>query len=213
MDRFAINNRGVEYFRQGKLDQALVCFERAVQMDSECVDALYNRGLVHYRKGKYDRAILDCSQTLEIDSQYAKAHNVRALAYVATKRYQSAIFDFGKAIEIGRWTLGEKYKDLQWAMNHLARLQATCPEAQFRDDKKAVELATEACELTDFKNHSFVDTLAAAYAAGGDFESAIKWQIKALELVSETDTKLRGSYEERLDLYESGRPYHEAAHK
>lgn len=211
MNPDAINNRGVEYYRQEKFDQALLDFNKAIEMKPKYVAALYNRGLVYYRKSKYDRAISDCSQALTIDPQCAKAYNVRGLAYAATKRYQFAISDLRTAIEIGQWSLGEKYQDILWAMNHLAWMQATCPEVELRDGKKAAELATQACELTDWKNTWFIDTLAAAYAETGDFDSAVKWQKKAIALAEEknqtTDVK---KFNDRLKLYELGKPFHES---
>jgi tetratricopeptide (TPR) repeat protein len=93
------------------------------------------------------------------------------------------------------------------ARNGLAWLLATCPDDDIRDGAKAVEHATKACELTNWENAAFVDTLAAAYAESGDFDSAVKQQRKAIELLSEEDEGPRADMEERLKLYQSGKPY------
>jgi tetratricopeptide (TPR) repeat protein len=212
-DPVAINQRGVEYYSQRQFDQALLDFNKAVQIEPNYVDAIYNRGLVYYHQGKYDQTLSDCNQVLAIDPQYAKAYYVRALAYSATKRCQFAISDLVKGIEIGNQRLGPYDSDVHWAMNHLARIQAASPEAELRDGKKAVELATKACELTSWSNPDFVDTLAAAFAETGDFESAIKWQSKAIQLSSERRSTSQGSSEERLKLYQSRKPFREATDK
>jgi hypothetical protein len=57
---------------------------------------------------------------------------------------------------------------------------ATCPEQSIRNGQVAIADAKRACELTKWKFGSYVDTLAAAYAEAGDFDSAIRNEEKAI---------------------------------
>jgi WD40 repeat protein/tetratricopeptide (TPR) repeat protein len=89
------------------------------------------------------------------------------------------------------------------AHSGLAWLLATCPVDEIRDGAKAIEHARKACELTDWENHA--DILAAAYAETGDFDSAVKYQKKAIE--AEEHERWHPYMEELLKLYQSGKPY------
>lgn len=82
---------------------------------------------------------------------------------------------------------------------------ATCSDEKVRDGKRAVDLATKACELEKWKEPNCLDTLAAAYAEAGKFEDAVKWQDKAIDLC--TDSTLIGEFGERLKLYKDKKPY------
>ncbi len=82
--------------------------------------------------------------------------------------------------------------------NSDAMMYATSDDPNFRDPDMAIEFATRACELTQYSQSMILDTLATAYAAKGDFESAVTWQLKAIELCD--DGRLE-EYQENLKLF------------
>ena len=155
-----------------------------------------NRGIAFGEKGQYDQAISDLNQAVEINPRYIKAYNNRGVIYRLREQYDKAISDFNQAIEINPLD-AEAYNNLAW-------LFATAKVPGFRNGKKAVELALKACELSDWKDAEYVDTLAAGYARAGDFVNAVKWQEQALEY-----PKLArpSEFEERLDLYRKRKPW------
>ena len=67
--------------------------------------------------------------------------------------------------------------------DEIAWAKATCPTEKYRDGKRALELATKACELSEWKKQSYLVTLAAAYAATGNFDKAIEWEQKAKDMI------------------------------
>ena len=97
-------------------------------------------------------------------------------------------------------------------LNNLAWLLATCPDASLRDGPEAVRLAEKACELTHSRRTIMVGTLAAALAEAGRFPEAVEAAQKACALASgEGDRTLLTRNQELLNLYRTGKPYHEPA--
>ena len=66
-------------------------------------------------------------------------------------------------------------------LNAVAWTLATSYNDAVRDGKRAVELATEACRLTEWREPSYLDTLAAAHAEIDDWEAAERFQRMALD--------------------------------
>ena len=130
------------------------------------------------------------------------AYDDRGNAWYAKEEYDKAIADYDQAIAL----------DPKFAMayNRRAWLWATCPDEKYRDGKKAVESATRACELTDWKDADSLNTLAATCAEAGDFDTAVKWEEKALGLLAKDDEPSRKDYDARLTLYQAKKPYREA---
>ena len=106
-------------------------------------------------------------------------------------------------VRLHRQELQEDKKLLAQDLNNLACFLAAHTSEEARDGARAVEYATEACELTNWQNGGWIDTLAAAYAEAGQFEEATKWQNEAIRLIG----NVGAGFQERLELYKSGKPY------
>jgi hypothetical protein len=96
------------------------------------------------------------------------------------------------------------------ALNNLAWLLATGPDASLRDGREAVQLAEKACRLTRYCVPRLVGTLAAAYAEAGRFPEAIATARKACARAA-NDPALLERNRQLLERYRKGQPYREPA--
>ena len=119
---------------------------------------------------------------------------------LATGEYEAALQELNAALESN--------PESDFLHNNKAWLLATCPVAEVRSGQEALVHATKACELTEYNNYMYVDTLAAAYAEAGDFEQAVQFQMSAVELTPQ-NIPGRDSIVQRVKLFESKRAFRE----
>jgi tetratricopeptide (TPR) repeat protein len=87
-------------------------------------------------------------------------------------------------------------------LNNLALLYATATNPEARSSKMAVMLATRACDATASQNARYMDTLARAYAADGDFIQALDWEGKAVRRATQLgDHDLLRELQPRFSLF------------
>lgn len=141
------------------------------------------------------------ADTKSAEFQLALRFARRAQTYEQSGEYPRALSTFESAAAAAPWHVG--------MLDQLARFQATCSQAEFRDGHQAVENATKACELSRWDNYDYIDTLAAAYAKAGRFEQAVKWQQEAItNLPAKIRPGLREHYGAKLRLYQAKQSYH-----
>ena len=169
----AMLNRALCLMAQDDLDSALKDLNAAIALNKEFPEALNNRGVVYSRTKDYARAVADFSAAIKIDAAYIDAYGNRAAAYRDMQKYDEAASD----LKIAMVKAPLDYKPV----NDLAWFFATVSDKSRRNSEEAVKLATKACEMTQYEDWNTLDTLAAAYAAKGDFKNAQQWITTALE--------------------------------
>ena len=112
---------------------------------------------------------------------------------------------------VEHWTKAvELEPDDTQMMNNLAWLRSAIKDASIRNPEKALEYALRACELTEYSQANFVDTLAVAYAANGQYSQAVENAQKALNMaVSAGRKNLVDEINKRLELYKVQQPYYD----
>jgi tetratricopeptide (TPR) repeat protein len=98
------NHAGVQHFQEGRLEEAITSYSRAIKADSEYAAAYYNRGQAYFALGRSKLAVKDHTRAIELspnDPQLPLAYAGRAMAYTLLDEDEQAQGDMSKAIELG----------------------------------------------------------------------------------------------------------------
>ncbi len=148
--------------------------EKVRRSDNEFTNLFYaQRAGAWLKLGNFEKAIEDYTQEINLNQQSAISYYKRGFLYYTIKTYPESIKDLDKSINLD--DRSSAYK------NALAWILATCPDPQYRNGRRAVELAKKTCGRNDVIYEDSFVILAAAYAELGDFEEAVRTQTAAIK--------------------------------
>jgi tetratricopeptide (TPR) repeat protein len=182
----------------GKFPEAVKDLRELLQREPDNVLLKLQLGLYLNAGNQPREAIEVYSQVLQADPQNAFALRGRADAYLSVGDHQPAIADYEVAVRV--------IEDDSGLLNNFAWVLATSPEDGLRNGQRAVDMALKACEQTEYKQAHILSTLAAAYAELGDFETALSWSEKSVELA---DEDIREDLRKELESYQQKKPWRE----
>jgi len=191
---------GMAYYSKGDIGRAIQSFKESLRLAPGSVSTHENLAKVVMSLKNPDAAIRHLTEAIQINPNIALTHFNLARALKSKGRTEEAITHFREALRV----------EPNWErpMNSLARILATHSDPKFHDPQEAVSLALRACELADYQDPGFLDTLAAAYAAAGRFSDAVATAEKAVQIIASGDNKQRlQKIQNRLDLYRQQQPY------
>ena len=196
-------NLGILFNQQRQLAKAARAFEQAIRAQPKYVEAHYRLGNLLRRQGKLDEAVAKYERVLKINPHHAQAYNNLGMAAIERGEYHQAVGYFHQSLEI--------QPDRSHVARNLTWLLAACRDATVRSAEEAVRWGERNVEMTERKDPTILDSLAAAYAEAGRWDEAMTTAREAIAVASSSGNSgqamLISRISSRVQLYEKRQPY------
>jgi tetratricopeptide (TPR) repeat protein len=168
----ARNNYATSLIARGSFAEAETHLRHALSIDPSFAEALANLGIALSSQGRFEEGIPLLERAVALDPRPASYRNLGE-AHGARGDTRRALASFSQGLALS--------PDDVALMNRAAWILATDPDAVVRDGARARQLAARAVSLTNERDVTSLDSLAAAHAELGEFDLAIARGRHALE--------------------------------
>jgi protein O-mannosyl-transferase len=196
----ARNNYATSLLVKGRFTEAEPHLRVAVEQKPSFVEAEANLGVALSAQGRLDEGAGHLQRAIALRPDYASAHRNLGETYALQHRLGDAVAEYAKALESQPDDVG--------LLNRAAWILATASDPRARDGARARVFAERAVTLTRKQDPGSLDSLGAALAELGEFETAAATAREALGIA-----KLKGNLDlsrdlvRRVALYSSGQRF------
>ena len=191
---------GKLYLNKRDWESAAERIRKGLQHDQGKPEDHFILAKTYQQIGKNREALKSLETTIKINPQFAPAIFEIAAINVRLGNVPDALLRYRQGLKL--------QPDNLKAANNLAWLLAPSQDSKARKPKEALLIAQKIVRLTKEQNSDALDTLAAAQAASGDFESAVKTINKAILLIKTGQLPaLTKQLKARLNSYNNRNPH------
>ncbi len=228
----AIHNRALSYAMLGQTQQALADLDLAIQLNPNFETALFNKAELLYEASQFAAALKQYQTVLKLNPKDVGAMTGQAHCFYRLESYEAAMTAYNQAVKLAPNNAlvlanrADAYsdlgyfkeaihdykqalvleKDLPRAQQGLAWILATCPDETYRNPELALRFAKASVAQSEHVDFRFFDTLAAAEAAMGQFDTAKQRVAEAMKAAPRSEKPF---LQHRLALYENRQAYRE----
>ena len=159
--------RGNTMFALEIYKEAIVAYDKAIQLEPDNVESYYNRGSAKYNLGQYFDAITDFDTTIQLKPDSADAYNYRGIAKSSLGQYFDAIADFDTAIRL------DPNFALAYHNRGVVKIQLGQYSAAITDCDTAIRLEHDLVKAYNARGHVKIQ-LEQYFAAITDFDTVIE---------------------------------------
>jgi len=220
---------------QGQMEEAVSHFQQALRLNPDNpgrVDVYLLLGQALMTQGNPEEAAQQFAQVTRLAPDSPDGHQLLGIALGRLQRWPEAAASLERAVELSpknptyrcdlalalfemgepQRSAGQYKKASELQPDWMAKFHALAGKlleakgVRLPEGQRALELATELCQASAYRNPQFLETLAAAYAATGQREKAWQTSQKAIELATASGQKaLAEQIRERGKSYQDSR--------
>lgn len=158
---------------QQRYDQAIEDYEAVIAADADDVQAINGLAFAKLFNGNADQAMELFDRVVELQPDNPTAYQNRAEAHQSVGNWKRAHEDL--TTSLNRQATGEGYLKAAW-------LLSTCPDPDFFQPQTAMAMAKQG-QSFDKDSVTTLEVLAAAAAANGEFDTAVRLQQQAISKI------------------------------
>jgi tetratricopeptide (TPR) repeat protein len=160
-----LNGLGIVYRAQGRYEEAIAAYQRAIELDPEDAAPHNGLGIVYRAQGRHEEAIAAYQRAIALDPEDADYHNNLGIAYQHAGRYEEAIAAYQRAIEL----------DPEYAVPRVGLAGVYRHIGDTDASSRHVEQSRRLLAPDDYYNKACIESIA------GNADAALKYLAKALE--------------------------------
>ena len=184
----------------GRTAEALAIFREAASGRPRTPHAFFEMGDLLLDSGDFPAAVPPLTTAASLSPDSAGVHAALGSALLGAGRAAEAVAALREALVLE--------PDIPAALGPLAAILAAHPQRDLRNPAEAVRLAERLAAQFEFREPGSLDLLGAAFAAAGDFGSAVQAAERAATLAAGAGaTNETDAIRQRLNLYRAGRSY------
>ncbi len=199
-DAIVYLNRGTDLLEKGDIQGARKNFEAALRVDPKIWPAYLNRAGIYAREGKWELALQDCNSAMRLRPGFFRTAVLRANVNQHLGNDRESLADLNTVISLH----ADDETDAV-ALSQRAWIRLLSRDKAVYNPEQALADARLACRLNYWKKASYIETLAAACAANGDFDDAVKYEQQAIKSDKLSPQELKEA-QVRLAQYSQRKP-------
>lgn len=171
--------RAIASMSSGIFKSAEKDLRKAIKLDGSNGSAYISLSMLRLLNHDSPKAVIvDIDMLIKKGVSLPYLFYIRGTAHLMLRDFDRAILDAEQAVSLLDGQLGSTTAKVL-----LAKLLTTCPHSSKRDGQRALLLMQQTCDDTKWKDCEAIQAFAAACAEVGDFDSAVTWQERAIDMI------------------------------
>jgi Flp pilus assembly protein TadD len=126
-DAVLLSDLGWVYYGQGRYEEALAEFQKAVELDPKDAEARNGLGDIYHMQGRYEEAVAELWRAIALEPENPDPHNSLGWVYADQSKFGMAIPEFRKAIRLDP-EHANAHSGLAWTYYHQGEYEKAVAE-------------------------------------------------------------------------------------